>query len=203
MSDTVNNWNSVLSKLREELSSLAKFVDSTRQGIDTLETTVKISSQKFPEASTQLSAVTGDLENAANKIMTIVEGLMTDGETTHALLNELKAWAASVRSDGAGKGAEVITKLEKMNAKSKNDMMEIFTNLSFQDLTGQKLKKVINSLAVVESKLLELALNFGFNNDPSKQEQKEELLNGLKGTSNNNLPIDQDVVDRIMKELGA
>lgn len=202
MSDHGNKWNSVLSKLREELSSLAKFVDQTRQGIDTLETTVKISSQKFPEASTQLSAVTGDLENAANKIMTIVEGLMSDGDTTHGLLNELKAWAASLKGDGGAKGAAIIKKLDEMNAKSKNDMMEIFSNMSFQDLTGQKLKKVIGSLAVVESKLLELALNFGFNGDPAKQEQKTELLNGLKGPTNN-LPIDQDVVDRIMKELGA
>ncbi|MBI5468345.1 MAG: protein phosphatase CheZ [Deltaproteobacteria bacterium] len=202
MSDHGNKWNSVLSKLREELSSLAKFVDQTRQGIDTLETTVKISSQRFPEASTQLSAVTGDLENAANKIMTIVEGLMSDGDATHGLLNELKAWAASLEGDGGAKGTAVIKKLEEMNAKSKNDMMEIFSNMSFQDLTGQKLKKVIGSLAVVESKLLELALNFGFNGDPAKQEQKTELLNGLKGPTNN-LPIDQDVVDRIMKELGA
>lgn len=202
MSDHGNKWNSVLSKLREELSSLAKFVDQTRQGIDTLETTVKISSQKFPEASTQLSAVTGDLENAANKIMTIVEGLMSDGDTTHGLLNELKAWAESLKGDGGAKGAAIIKKLDEMNAKSKNDMMEIFSNMSFQDLTGQKLKKVIGSLAVVESKLLELALNFGFNGDPAKQEQKTELLNELKGPTNN-LPIDQDVVDRIMKELGA
>ncbi len=202
MTDQSNNWNSKLNKLREELSSLAKFVDQTRQGIDTLETTVMISSQKFPEASTQLNAVTGDLENAANKIMTIVEGLMSDGDATHALLNELKAWAASLEGDGGAKGTAVIKKLDEMNAKSKNDMMEIFTNMSFQDLTGQKLKKVIGSLAVVESKLLELALNFGFNGDPAKQEQKTELLNGLKGPTNN-LPIDQDVVDKIMKELGA
>lgn len=202
MTDHSNNWNSKLNILREELSRLAKFVDQTRQGIDTLETTVKLSSQKFPEASTQLNAVTGDLENAANKIMTIVEGLMSDGDTTHGLLNELKAWAASLKGGEGAKGTAIMKRLEEMNAKSKNDMMEIFTNMSFQDLTGQKLKKVIGSLAVVESKLLELALNFGFNGDPAKQEQKTELLNGLKGPANN-LPIDQDVVDRIMKELGA
>jgi len=197
-----NNWDSVLNKLREELSSLAKFVDQTRQGIDNLETTVKISSQRFPEASTQLNAVTGDLENAANKIMTIVEGLMSDGDTTHGLLQELKAWAGSLSAQDAAKGTEIIKKLDEVNAKGKNDMMEIFSNMSFQDLTGQKLKKVIGSLAVVESKLLELALNFGFEGDPVKDNQKAELLNELKGPTNN-LPLDQDIVDRIMRELGT
>ena len=202
MSENVNNWQSVLNKLREELSGLAKFVDQTRQGIDNLETTVKISSQKFPEASTQLNAVTGDLENAANKILTIVEGLMADGDTTHKLLNELKDWSATVKGDAAAKGAAIIGKLEGLSAKSRNDMMEIFTNMSFQDLTGQKLKKVIGSLAVVESKLLELALNFGFNGDPANDGQKAGLINELKGPANN-LQVDQSVVDRIMKELGA
>ncbi|MBI5587515.1 MAG: protein phosphatase CheZ [Deltaproteobacteria bacterium] len=202
MSDNANSWNSILNKLREELSGLAKFVDQTRQGIDNLETTVKISSEKFPEASTQLNAVTGDLENAANNIMNILEGLMADGDTTQALLKEFTAWALTLKAHESAAGAAIIRKLEDMNAKSKNDMMEIFTNMSFQDLTGQKLKKVIGSLAVVESKLLELALNFGFNGGPTEAEKKKVLLGELKGPTNA-MPIDQNVVDRIMKELGA
>lgn len=202
MSENANSWNSILNKLREELSGLAKFVDQTRQGIDNLETTVKISSEKFPEASTQLNAVTGDLENAANNIMNILEGLMADGDTTQALLKELTAWALTLKAHESAEGAAIVKKLEDMNAKSKNEMMEIFSNMSFQDLTGQKLKKVIGSLAVVESKLLELALNFGFNGGPVEVEKKKELLSELKGPTNA-MPIDQNIVDRIMKELGA
>lgn len=202
MSETAKNWDSVLNKIREELASLARFVDQTRQGIDTLETTVKISSEKFPEASTQLSAVTGDLENAANNIMSILEGLMSEGDRAHGLLKELSEWAEAARGAGNSRGVSIINELDKINAKSKQDMMDIFTNMSFQDLTGQKLKKVIGSLAVVESKLLELALNFGFNGDAIKTAGQKELLNELKGAKTS-MPIDQDVVDRIMKELGA
>ena len=202
MSGSVNNWHAILNKMREELSNLAKFVDQTRKGIDNLETTVKISSEKFPEASLQLNAVTGDLENAANNIMNILEAQMADGERTHVLLDELSAWAATLDGEKAAAGFETIKKLEEMNIKSKSCMMEIFTNMSFQDLTGQKLKKVIGSLAVVESKLLELALNFGFNEDLAKEEQKKDFNSDLKGPTNT-MPIDQDIVDRIMKELGA
>lgn len=202
MIENVTNWQSVLDKLRNELSGLARFVDQTRQGIDNLETTVKISSQKFPEASTELNAVTGALENAANKILTIVEGLMADGDKTQGLINELKDWSATVKGEAAAKGTAIINKLEELSAKSRNDMMEIFSNMSFQDLTGQKLKKVIGSLAVIESKLLELVLNFGFNGNSDNDKQKARLINELKGPANN-LQVDQSVVDRIMKELGA
>lgn len=199
MNGSVNNWASILNKMREELSNLAKFVDQTRKGIDQLETTVKVSSERFPEAATQLNAVTGDLENAANNIMNILETQMADGDRTHALLAELSGWVATLDKEAAAAGTAIIKRIEEMNLKSKNSMMEIFTNMSFQDLTGQKLKKVIGSLAVVESKLLELALNFGFNEDIAKEAQKKDQLKG----PSNAMPVDQDIVDRIMKELGA
>lgn len=197
---TVSSWNDVLNKIRGELSNLAKFVDNTRKGLDNLESTVQVSSEKFPEASNQLSAVTGDLENAANNIMSILEGLMAEEDRANSLLNELKTWAEGL--EGNAKGLETIKELASINERSKKEMMDIFTNLSFQDLTGQKLKKVINSLATVEKKLLELALSFGFNTEEARKANAKEPVDNLKGPMNA-MPIDQDLVDKIMKELGT
>lgn len=198
-----NGLNDVLNKLREELANLAKFVDKTRQGIDNLENTVKIGSEKFPDASRQLNAVTGDLENAANNIMTILEGLLQEQDNANALITSLSKWAGSLGDGKAAEGVEILKKLEGINAKTKKEMMDIFTNLSFQDLTGQKLKKVIGSLAVVETKLLELALTFGFNDSQKKScDEKKDMLDSLKGPTNP-MPIDQDLVDKLLKELGT
>lgn len=191
------NWNDVLTKIREELASLAKFIDKTRQGIDSLETTVKVGSEKFPEASNQLAAVTGDLENAANNIMTILEGLMSEQDRTETLLNSLAEWTGRDNADGAGR--EFVKELQAINMKSKKDMMDIFANMSFQDLTGQKLKKVIGSLAVVESKLLDMALSFGVEELAVKKRAGEEV----EFKSAPEVPINQDIVDRLLKELGA
>lgn len=195
-----NDQNILLNRIREELSSLAKFVDKTRKGIDSLESTVKLGSEKFPEASIQLSAVTGDLENAANNIMNILEGLMTEQEKVQAHLAELYKWASSLAEKEKVAGEAIIKNLERIHEKTKTEMMEIFSNMSFQDLTGQKLKKVIGSLSVIESKVLELALNFGYN-DASKHGEKAEILNQLKSAEQ--VPIKQDVVDKILRELGA
>lgn len=190
------NFNEVMNKLREELSSLASFIDKTRQGIDNIEMTVKIGSEKFPEASNQLSAVTGELENAANTIMTILEGLMAEQERADALLARLSDWVAKSASGDKEAGAAAISELKAINAKTRSDMMDVFANMSFQDLTGQKLKKVIGSLAIVEKKLLEMALSFGV----------ESLGegNGARGAIKAaDMPINQDIVDRLLKELGA
>lgn len=190
------NWNEVLNKLRAELASLASFIDKTRQGIDNIETTVKVGSEKFPEASNQLSAVTGELENAANVIMTILEGLMNEQERADSLLKKLSEWAAGSGAAGSGAGIALISDLQAINVKTRSDMMDIFANMSFQDLTGQKLKKVIGSLAVVEKKLLEMALSFGLEN-----------IEGVAASGANvkaaEMPINQDIVDRLLKELGA
>lgn len=190
------NWNEVLNKLRGELSSLASFIDKTRQGIDTIETTVKVGSEKFPEASNQLSAVTGELENAANVIMTILEGLMSEQDRADALLKKVSEWAGKTDASDKEAGLAVISDLQAINVKTRSDMMDIFANMSFQDLTGQKLKKVIGSLAVVEKKLLEMALSFGV-----------ESLDGISEAGSDKktaeLPINQDIVDRLLKELGA
>lgn len=190
------NWNEVLNKLREELASLASFIDKTRQGIDNIETTVKVGSEKFPEASNQLSAVTGELENAANVIMTILEGLMSEQDRADALLKKISDWAEKTNASDKEAGLAVINDLQAINVKTRSDMMDIFANMSFQDLTGQKLKKVIGSLAVVEKKLLEMALSFGV-------DSIGDLSAKGAGTKTAEMPINQDIVDRLLKELGA
>lgn len=188
------NFNEVMSKLREELSSLASFIDKTRQGIDNIEMTVKVGSEKFPEASNQLSAVTGELENAANTIMTILEGLMTEQEKADALLTKLTEWAEKSGADKEA-GLSVVGDLKAINAATRSGMMDVFANMSFQDLTGQKLKKVIGSLAIVEKKLLEMAFSFGVD--------AGELKGDRAGIKPAEMPINQDIVDRLLKELGA
>ncbi|OGP21318.1 MAG: hypothetical protein A2054_07960 [Deltaproteobacteria bacterium GWA2_55_10] len=188
------DWNVVMTKIKDELSGLAKFIDRTRQGLDSIETTVKMGTEKFPEASCQLSDVTGDLENAANKIMNTVEEHLSDQERTGALIKALEEWSANPSAD-PGKGAELAKELAAINAKGKESMMELFALMSFQDLTGQKLKKVIGSLDVVEKKLVEIALSFGIDEA------------GLNASSEprkaGNVVINQDVVDKLLKELGA
>lgn len=191
------NLSTTIAKIREEVSNLAVFVDMTRKGMDTIESTLTIGKEKFPEASSQISSVTGDLENAANNIMSILESLMQEQDRADVIIKGLLTWACGVQ--GGSDSCARITELASIHARSKNGMMEIFSNMSFHDLSGQKLRKVIRSLAVIESKLLEVAVNFDMADGRSDTE-KSDLLNKLKGSSEVK-PINQDVVDQILKEL--
>ncbi|MBI5886833.1 MAG: protein phosphatase CheZ [Deltaproteobacteria bacterium] len=198
-----NDWNDALTRVKTELSVLVKFVDKTRNGLDSLQSTVKISSEKFPEASRQITSVAGEIESAANNIITLLESMMLEQEKAQYLIKSLSTWIKGVPLDDKPKVTEALSQLDGINTRQKRDLMEIFTNLSFQDLTGQKLKKVIASLSIIESKLLELALTFDFG-DSIRKEDKKEMLNELKEThAAEPMRLNQDVVDKILKELGA
>lgn len=190
-------FSTMLARIREEVSSLAFFVDMTRKGMDTIESTLTIGKERFPEASSQLSSVTGDLENAANNIMSILESLMLEQDRADAIIKELSSWACGI--EGSKDSCAKITELASIHTRSKNSMMEIFSNMSFHDLSGQKLKKVIRSLAIIESKLLEVAVDFDLA-DGRGNAQMSDLLNKIKGSSEIK-PLNQDVVDQLLKEL--
>lgn len=188
MSDNIQN--KLLSKIREELSSLAMYVDGAKKGIENLETAVNISSEKFPEASQHLNAITGDLEDAANNIMNILEGLIEDGEKTHRLIAEVGKFADALDGDARSVFAAKVKEVDMINNKMKSSMTDMFANLSFHDLSGQKVKKVVTALSTVEKKIFELAKDFGFGeNELGKS--KEQHAPAIK----------QDAVDEIMSKL--
>ena len=183
------NWNEVMSKIKGELSSLAQFVDKTRRGIDTLETTVKAGTERFPEASNQIAAVTGDLENAANNIMSILEGLMTEQERMHTVLASITQWAGSLPEGASEKGLGFIKELTAVHEKTKTELMDIFTNMSFHDLQGRSSKgHQLSRRRRVEA--LEMALSFGFD-DAGKVHAEAAMPEK---------PMNQDVVDRLLKD---
>lgn len=198
-----NSWNDALGRVKSELAVLVKFVDKTRNGLDSLQSTVKISSEKFPEASKQISSVAGEIESAANNIITLLESMMLEQEKAQYLIKSLTSWVVTIPLDDKPKVVEALSQLDGINTRQKRNLMEIFTNLSFQDLTGQKLRKVIVSLSMIETKLLELALIFDFN-DTIKKEDKKVMLTELKEThAAEPMRLNQDVVDKILRELGA
>ena len=103
-----NDWNDVLKRIKDELSVLVRFVDKTRTGLDSLQTTVKLSSEKFPEASRQLSAVAGELENAANNIIALLENLLMEHEEAQGVIKSLHDWAAGLPAEEKKKGVALL-----------------------------------------------------------------------------------------------
>ena len=187
----------LLKKMRTELSDLANYVDNARQGIDDIEATARLSSEKVPEASGQLNTLSGDLQDAANSIMTLLEELIEDEEKAGGFLEDLKGCLNGLDKQAAASADAAIDGLEGIHGNMKTKTMDLFANTSFADLSGQKLDKVVNTITMVEKKIIELACGFGFEGVTDVSEIKK----AIKETGEDAAAFDQDEVDRILMEL--
>jgi two-component system chemotaxis response regulator CheY len=171
-------------------------VDDARKGIDEIESAFQVSSEKFPEASGQLSVVSGDLENAANNIMGLIEDLIDEHDKSKELIEELVALTKKLSAKESEKADKLTEKLEAVNTDMKTIMMDMFANTSFHDLSGQKLKKVISTLGTVESKIIDMACSFGVTAQSSNTvDEKPSYVDGKSEMH------DQGEVDDILNAL--
>jgi len=120
----------------------------------------------FSEASDQLDAVMQSTEKAAVEIIDIVEKLQ-----------ELQGSVATIvkgfESGGVTKSNR--NKLEEINQTLGMDLSNIMVSLSFQDLTGQRIKKIINSIRQIEQIVREVMLSTGLMIQQREKEPEKDI----------------------------
>ena len=157
-------------------------------------------SELFSEASRQLDEILTTTEQAAADIMTIVEKhLDLQAEATGLI-------EAATKTTLNDKQA---ARLLEINNALSDDLPKILTSLSFQDLTGQRIKKVIDALGKIETTALELFVSTGLalkahQQEPGKdmdtiKKEAKQTASKLKGPS---LDANQADVDDLLAQLG-
>lgn len=153
-----------------EFKYLAEFIQKARDEISGLQAN-DIKNTRLPGASVELDAVVRDTERATESIMSEAEGLMGVEPT------DLAAYKAQV--DAA--------------------MMRIFEACSFQDLTGQRVTKVISTLRHIEDRVTKFASALGVTDaateETAEEKRARELI--LNGPAKNGPATSQDDIDAI------
>lgn len=160
----------------KELTDITDFIATTKSEIGRLQP-LNLKEKHLPEAGAELQAIVNSTEAATNTIMEQAEAIMA------ADSSDPEAYEHTVQ------GA----------------VMEIFEACSFQDITGQRISKVVNTLMHIEEKISSLADTLGasIGEQPDQPETDEErrkrelILNGpaLEGEG-----IDQTDVDELMND---
>lgn len=155
----------------------------------------------FSETSDQLDAVLQTTEKAAVDIIEIVENLQ-----------ELQGSVASIVKgfESGGVTKEDREKLKEINDTLGNDLSTIMVTLSFQDLTGQRIKIIINSIRQVEKIVREVMLSTGLMIKQRKEQPQrdfESLSEEAKNKATSTLSgpatdTNQDDVDDLLASLG-
>ena len=155
--------------------------------------------QLFGEASEQLDAVYQTLESATVNIMNIVESQMQMRDLALAHLQNAQ------RSLPENKD---ITALVSLETKLNENMTEIMTALSFQDLAGQRILRIISALQNLKSTVFDLYSTSDFiavkKAEKASEAQQADLSkpvegSELKGPSSS---TSQSDVDNLLASLG-
>lgn len=118
----------------------------------------------FNEANDQLDEVVKTTESAAMNIMEIVEKQDTLAQESANLIREL----------GNGPDAAKLRRLEEINQDLRKDLVTLLTTLSFQDIAGQRIKKVVSALHSIEGSVLELYLASGLMLEAAERQPEKD-----------------------------
>lgn len=185
--------------LQESLKSIYKEIKTAKQGKPL--PVLGDPDELINKASDQLDAVLRTTEKAAEEIIEIVERLQ---ELQSSLGGVIKAL------DSGGVTKEQRKQLSQINETLGSDLLRIMTTLSFQDLTGQRIKIIIETIKKIEAIVLDVYMSTGLmiqarEQAPEKDfeqieaEAKDKVSSTLKGPQEGS---DQGAVDGLLAQLG-
>lgn len=140
----------------------------------------EIATSDMPNAVDRLQFVIAETEDAANKTMGIVEKYILTMNTFGDHIEQIE------------KPPETAHYLKQFKSDLEDDLTTILTTQSFQDLTGQNIKKVIQLVTDIENELVKLITTFG--------DVKLETDAAVPTTAPER--VSQTDVDDLLKELG-
>ncbi len=169
-------FSSIDRSLFDEMRYISSYIQRTRLEISNLRPN-DLSEDRIPGAGAELHAVVQHTAEATNLIMAVAEDVM-----------------AADTSDPAAYQAFVSDK-----------MMEIFEACTFQDITGQRIKKVVDTLTHIEQRLERFANVMGVEDAELEEtsEDKRKRENLLNGPALNGPEVAQDDIDALFGTEGA
>lgn len=164
---------SIDTSIYRECRALSDYITNARKEIASLQP-VDLESARIPRAGLELDAIVQQTETATNTIMEAAEEIMGADTDDH----------------------------EAYQATTMDAVMRIFEACSFQDITGQRISKVVQTLAHIEERVMELRNLMGITAEDIQEAMEEDQPTGdaalLSGPALDGEGIDQTAVDELM-----
>jgi len=209
-------------EMYRKVVEVSRFINATVRTISAMEKPVTSSLGNLPQVSAQLSDLTRLTEEGTHRVMGLTEQIQDGRAATTQLLDQLAALSPDPGVQ------ERIASIRRLLAADDKRLLDIMTSLSFQDLVGQRVKKIVVILEDVQRRLLEMVVVFGrkpeskgsrngtgkssrksSGNGSDKRRSKggmdegraEQMLRELEASRTTALK--QDLVDGILSECGV
>lgn len=219
-------FKSLIYEMKGEFRSLATLLSDFRSALKgKIHPDLKeIATKYIPQTSDHLEGVIETTEIATNKIMDNLEGMRSDIQHTAAILDLLKQGQVSMPEASGGDNGNrrlddetvrlllpALGNLEADTQKLQALISDSFVQMSFQDLTGQRIKKIINIIGQMEEKITRMIISFGIklsekekNPDISRadlQKAVDEKVELLAGPQRAGEGMNQAEIDALLANL--
>lgn len=187
-----------LKGIYQEISSVSK---PGEQPLDSGQT-----QELFHDATKQIEEIMQTTLEATESIMASAEKLLEQQEEAGRLIASIEV---------QGKDSERLARLDEINAAFTSSLTDIITSLSFQDLTGQRLKKVVAAITTIRETVFDLYISTGLmlkqhEETPDKdivrmKEDSKRMVEEIKGSELKGPSSDaasQQDVDDLLASLG-
>lgn len=171
VTDLISNMKSFFGKydvveqgdgeLFKEVGSLAQFITDAKKEIQQLNSE-DLADKQLPEASDQLDAIIQMTESATSTIMDNCERVQSIQER---LRDRLLSAEPPIDPD-------IMAGVDDAMTEGDGNIIAIFEACNFQDITGQRIQKIVKILRTVEGRLLKIILMFGLNHVSDEMKEK-------------------------------
>ncbi len=199
-------------ELYGELGEMAKYINETKKSLRNFNA-AEIADKDLPEASDQLESIVEATEEATNNILTVTENLLDDQSKIKNAIELIKSLKFTKKSENSKLRDQIISELEKISEVNTNGLMDIMAACNFQDLTGQRIQKIVGLVKTIEGKIMKIILTFNIKRKEKDGTADDEILNKekdmlakiekmeLKGPQRKGEGINQSEVDDLLGEL--
>jgi len=187
--------NTQHSQLYQEIGELAKFINTAKKELHEVQHS-QIADKEIPNAANQLDAIIQMTETATGRIMDECDRL-------NMFHNDLRERLISMDPP---LDPDVLAGVDQAMEEAQTSITRIYEACNFQDITGQRIQKVVRALQEIERQVLRMVVVFGLiqNSESMDAETKQELEEDahlLQGPQLAGQGLEQDDIDAILSKL--
>jgi chemotaxis protein CheZ len=199
-------------EMRQEMKGLAELITDFKKDLTSkLQPGISEVRSKFiPQATDQLEEIIESTEKAANRIMDNLETMERHTEEMKSILAGLKPVLVNGRK-GSPRFKHIIESAEQRLEENLTLIGDSFEQMSFQDLTGQRIKRTIDLVNLMEERLRKTLLSFGIkitekNRNPGISGDElsstvEKKLSKLSGPQRAGEGMNQADIDKLLASM--
>ena len=182
-------------QLYQELGELAKFINQAKKELTEV-ATGDVAMSHLPNATNQLDAIVAMTEQATSQIMDECDGLTM---FHNDLREKLLAMDPPLDPDALAGIDDALT-----NAQT--SITKVYEACNFQDITSQRIQKVVKALHEIERQVLRMVVVFGLQEregdlDADTKAMLQEDAALLNGPALAGQGLEQDDIDAILSKL--